>query len=293
MERAAPGTPLWNGAAGRLFTLLAGAAELPVLHSLFARIAQAWREQFGIDLARLRLPDLLPETALSARDPAATAASLAARQPLNLAGVLLNRALTEHRTPGRTPESVLAYARPAYLHAVQTRRILQTENMIDLDLKHTASRARALIIDCLAELAPEVEGELLLGLAEPSPGELHDRIGAEPAALVSRIAPYFASCVAANRFDEARRVEKWMQDLGLLCRSLATEPQILFRTLFTVGVQRLIAARDPDGALEAFERLEAEARARLRQPGQEALARDFLLVAQEHLHLAAARLAPA
>ncbi|MBV8911899.1 MAG: methyltransferase domain-containing protein, partial [Acetobacteraceae bacterium] len=292
VETAEPGCALWNGGAGRLVSLLAGDADLPTLQALFARIGSAWRDRFGIDLARLRLPELIPESAFIAGDPATKPAALAETQPLNLAGVLFNRAVLEYRTPGRTPEGVLRYARPAYLQAVQTRRILQAEDMIDLDLKVTAWRARQLIIDCLAELAPEVEGELLRGLAEPSPGDLHDRVDPSPEALVARIAPWFSRTVQADRFDEARRLEAWMRDLDLLCTATAAEPERKFRGLFTIGVLRLIAQHDPAGALDAFERMAVEARLLVEDRKHGALAREFLRVAEEHIRLAADRLPP-
>ena len=280
LDRAKPGAALWNGAAGRLFALLTPTAELGALQDLFARIAAAWRPTFGIDLARLKLPTLR-ET---------RAAALAATQPLNLAGVLLNRALIEQRTPGHTPEAVLAWARPAYAHAVQTRRVLQAENMIDLDLKRTAWRARLLAADCLAALAPELEGELLQGIAAASPGAAADWADPPPDALVARLAAYFATAVGEDRFDDARRVEAALADPDAVVRALASRPDLLLRTLFTRGVQRLLAHQDPAGALRAFERLAAEARNLQDRPGSEAAARDFLRLAHEHMELAATRL---
>ena len=285
LERAEPGVPLWNGAAGRLFALLTSAAELATLHALFARITDAWRDRFGIDLARLRLPALLTEAVRRQT----TAAALAALQPLNLAGVLLNRARLEWRTPGRTPEQVLAFARPAMLHALQTGRILQAANMIDHDLRETAIRARMLIVDCLAELAPEVETELLRGLAEPSPGALGEWLDPAPDALTARLAPAFAQAVGEDRFDAAARLEPWLRDLDHLAASLAGQPELLLRALFTVGVHRLNAADDPAGALDAFERMAREARRRA-GTGRPSPAQDFLRVAKEHMALARRRL---
>jgi hypothetical protein len=84
-----------------------------------------------------------------------------------------------------------------------------------------------------------------------------------------------------------------MRDLDLLCRSLQEAPERKLRALFTVGVQRLLGAGDPTGALEAFARMEAEARLLLGDGAHDALARDFLRVAQEHVRLAAGRLDPA
>ena len=284
LGRVEPATPLWNGAAGRLFTLLAPASPLPEVLALFARIAAVWRARFAIDLARLRLPELLDEAALAS----ATPALLASGQPLNLAPVLLSRALLEQRTPGHTPESVLAYARPAHLHAVQTGRVLQRANMIDLDLRRTAWQARLLIADCLAALAPELEGDVLRGVAEPGSGALAEWTDPPEDALVARIAPAFSARVQADRFDEARSLEPWVRDGDRLRRALADRPEELLRALFALGVQRLIGERDPAAALDAFERMAAEARSTIdRDP---VVGREFLRLAQEHVQLAAARI---
>ncbi|GAC1348038.1 MAG: hypothetical protein NVSMB18_34960 [Acetobacteraceae bacterium] len=292
VETAELATPLWNGAAGRLLGLTAHSAALADLHALFARIAPAWRDRYGIDIARHRWPDLLPETAFVARDDVTRPDRLAATQPLNLATILFARAVLEDRTPGRTPEAVLAYARPAYRFAVQTRRVLQAEDMIDLDLKRTAWRARQLTLDSLIELAPELEGELLRAWADPSPGALHDRIDPPGDAITARITPWFTRAVHADRFDDASRLEPWMRDLDLLCTTSADDPERLFRALFTVGVLRLVHQNAPGPALDAFERMEREARLLLANPAHEAGARHFLAVAEEHVRLAAARLAP-
>ena len=130
----------------------------------------------------------------------------------------------ERRTPGRTPEQVLAFARPAYLHAVQTRRVLQADDMIDLDLKRTAWRARMLIVDCLAELAPEVEAR-----AAARPGRRPRRARCttgstrRPEAVAARIVPAFIALVQADRFDEAAGLEPWMRDLDAVCAVCAEE----------------------------------------------------------------------
>ena len=286
VQTAEPGSALWNGGAGRLFTLLAGDAPLDHLHALFARIAEAWRVRYGIDLARLRLPELLPESAFHA-EGGATPERLAASQPLNLAGVLFNRAVIENRTPGRLPDAVIEFARPAYRIAVQTRRILQTEDMIDLDLKLTAWRARQMILDCLAEIAPEVEGELVAAMGQPSPGTLHDRIDPPREAVVNRAAAVFIRAVQADRFDEARRLEGWMADLDEVCAATSHDPERLFRSLFTIGVLRLVGDGDAGAALEAFQRMQDEAGLRPDQP----IAQQFLAVARDHVRLAASRLA--
>jgi len=290
VETADPGGALWNGAAGRLLTLLQERGDLSELQALFARTASAWRERFGIDLARLRLPGLMAESAFTGEHRVRSAA-LTAQQPINLAVVLLARAVMERRTPGRTPEQVLAYARPAYLHAIQTRRVLDADGIFDLQLKWTAWQARRLIVDCLAELAPEVEPELLQMLATKSPGRLHDWIDLPQDAVVERLVPAFTALVHADRFDAAERLAPWLRDLDAICAATQAKAEARFRALFTAGVLRLVHENDPAAALEAFERMEAEARHMLDDRDHAETARHFLGVATEHVRLAAGRLA--
>ena len=95
-------------------------------------------------------------------------------------------------------------------------------------------------------------------------------------------AGYFAESVAADRFDDARRVELWVADADAVVGALAGRPALLLQTLFMRGVQRLMAHRDPAGALLAFERLAREAR-RLK-------AADYVGIAEEHMAMAAEQL---
>ncbi len=214
-ETLEPGTKLWNGAAGRLLQLQVGWAPLERLHALFARVAAAWRAQPGIDLARLRLPEPLPEAEFAgAGKPFMW--RVGPRHPINLATVLFCRAQMEARRPGRLPEDVLRWARPAYVHAIETVRVLMAGTIIDLDLRQTAWRARLLIADCLAELAPELEGELLVGLGTPAPGALHGRVDPPPGMLAARMAPWFLRMVGMGRLDEAARVLPWLSDPAAL-----------------------------------------------------------------------------
>lgn len=165
LATAPEGTPLWNGAAGRLLQLRAEHAPQDELHALFAQVAAAWNTTYAIDLPRLRLPGTFPEPEIAAAEKSLDAAKalmwrLGARHPINLATILFSRALTESRRPGRLPEEVLRWARPAYVHAVHTTRVLAAGTMIDLDLRQTARRARLMMVDALVELAPEMEGEI-------------------------------------------------------------------------------------------------------------------------------------
>ena len=286
VESVEPGTALWNGAAGRLLALQAGSMPLDELHGLFARIAAAWEGRFGIDLLRLRLPEVSAEQAIVDAERAGAGKAfmwpLGARQPLNLATVLFCRALIEARRAGRLPEEVLRWARPAYVHAVHTARVLMAGTMIDLDLRMTTWRARMMMMDCLAELTPELEGELLAGVAGESPGGLRARIDVAPEMLAGRIAPYLTRMVQANRFDEALRVEPWVRDLDLLVRATGHDPVGMFYALFTLGVLRLVGEGRAADAAAVFERLVAEAEAR----AGDAQADRFRAVAVEHVAMA-------
>lgn len=262
VEAVGPGSALWNGAVGRLFALQSGSLPLEQLHAIFARIAAAWLPRFGIDLLRMRLPELLPEQAyVGAGKPFMW--QLGPRQPINLATVLYHRAVLENRRSGRLPEDVLRWARPAYTHAVETVRVLMTGTIIDLDLRQTAWRARILIFDLLSELAPELEGELLLGVGTPAPGELHQRIDPPPEILAARAAPYFTRMVQAGLSDHASRVEAWVANVDVLTVAMQHDPLALFYALFALGVHR---ARDSRHAAEArviFGRLVREAETRM------------------------------
>ncbi len=288
VETVEPGTALWNGAAGRLFALQAGEMPPDHLHGLFARIAAAWSARFGIDLPRLRLPEVSPEQAMVDAERAGGGKAfmwpLGARQPINLATVLFCRALLEARRPGRLPEEVLRWARPAYAHAVHTARVLMMGMMIDLDLRMTARRARMMIVDCLAELAPELEGELLAGVAQESPPGLRARIDVTPEMLAARIAPYLTRMVQANRFGEALRVEPWVRDLDVLVRATTPDPVAMFYALFTLGVLRLVGEGRAADAEGVFARLVAEAEAR----AGDAQADRFRAVGAEHVAMARA-----
>ena len=235
-------------------------------------MAAAWRERFGFDLATLRLPPALTEAEIATIG----AAALGRRQPFNLATVLFARAQMA------APDDLLRWAGAAYRVAVETRRVLQAENMVDLDLKRTAWRARLLMLRSLAALAPALEGTLLQAGAAASPGRQADWDDAPGAAVIAAVAPFFVAAVAADRFDEARRVEPWVMDADAVVAALAGDRALLLRTLFMRGVSLLIGHREPAGALAAFERLAAEA--------QRLGARDYQAIAAEHIALAQAEL---
>ena len=271
LDRAAPATPLWNGAAGRLLTWLTPTAPDDTLDALFARIAEAWRTAYGLDLAAPRLP---PARTLEA-------------YPFNLAPILLARANRVARTPGRSPAAILAYARPAHRIALDTGRALQAANMVDHDLRATAQRARMLALDALAELAPELEASLLAGLLQPSPGGLGEWADPAPDAITPRLVVAFASAVAAGQHDEARRLEPALGNVDQLCRVLDASDEALLRALFALGVQRLVADDDPRAALSAFRRMAAEARRRL---SHGPVIADLLHLAEDHMATATDRI---
>lgn len=285
VDRLPPDTPLWSGAAGRLMQLLAASGPTDALHALFDRVATAWRDRFGIDLHRNRLPQPWSEQAFAAAARLADTKPfmwpLAAQQPMNLATVLFCRAQLEARRPGRLPEEVLRWARPAFTHAVHTARVLMAGTMIDLDLRQTAWRARMMIADCLIELSPELEIEILLGLAAPSPGQLHEWQDPPPAALLRRMLPPFIAAVQADRFDAARRLEPWVRDVDAVADAVADDSATLFYALFTLGVLRMVAENRAAEAAAVFTRLADEAASR---PGEEAAR--FHAIALDHVAMA-------
>ena len=243
VDSAPAGSPLWNGAAGRLMQLQVEGGAPEQLHELFARVAAAWEAEYGIDLVRLRLPAPTGEHEQGEALRNGTAKelmwALGARQPINLATVLFCRALMEARRPGRLPEEVLRWARPAYVHAVNTMRVLAGGTMIDLDLRSTARRARALMLQMLAELAPELEPELLLA-GPGAVGPLRDLVAPPGEAMVVQVAPCFTRLVQANRFGEAQALEPWLRDLDVVARALGGAPGVLFYALFKLGLLRLV-----------------------------------------------------
>ena len=284
LDTAEPGGSVWNGAAGRLFAIDAGAADITAMLALWARATEAWKDRFGFDLARHRLPPRLTERDFGVPGPALVE-RLCAAQPLNLAGMLYNRALLERRIPGTTPEQVLAYARPAYVQAVQTCRALQEYGLIDYDLTVTAWRSRGVIVECLIQLAPEQECVLLAGLAAPAPGALGARIDMPANEVLLRIAGCFTRMVHAVEYDEAMRLEPYCRDLDLVCAVLWNKPTEMLHMLFCVGVLRLNRIGDYPGSLAAFQRMAAEAEAASHDPARAAEGAGFLPVAQHHVQM--------
>lgn len=259
LDRAEAGSALWNGAAGRLLAWLEPGEES---EALFAQVDRAWR-RFGIDLERGALPEM-PRSA----------AELAAVQPFDLAGVLLARAARR---------GDLKLARAAYRVAVATGLALHAANMVDHDLRQTARRARMMVLDALAAMAPEMEAALLQGLIEASPGRLGEWIDPPAEMAAPRLALAFAAAVGADRFDDARRLEPAIADLDALCRRLEGHDEILLRALFALGVLRMVGDADPGAALLVFQRMRGEALARA--SGGPAIA-DCLELAERHIALA-------
>ena len=287
LDTAEPGGHVWNGAAGRLFTLDATNRPLEEALALFARISDTWRTRFGLDLARVRLPEPLHEREIAAGGTALLD-RIRAGQPLNLGGVLYSRALLERRMPGHRPDRVLDYARAALTAAEQTGRVLRACNLIDYDLHHTSWRSRMMVVDCLAELAPELEGHLLAGLAAPSYGALADRVDPPAGVVMARLAPWFSAKVHATEYDAAMLLEPWLRDLAALCDATRGDQMVRYHLLFTVGVLRLNHLRDLPGALAAFRCMMAEAAGELPDPALSPLAQHFFPVARDHAaHVAA------
>ena len=275
MRRAEVGSALWSGAAGRLLTLLMPSAEIAVLEALIGEIAAAWRERFGFDLAGFEVPAALSEAEIRT----VGAAGMGALQPFTLAGVLAHRAELAHRRGDAM--AAVRDAGAAHRIAVETRRVLQSENLIDLELKQIAWRSRVMLAMGVSALAPGLSATLAAGIAAGSPGASADWEDAPEAAVIEMVAGVFVEAVAAERFDDARRVERWLADTDRVVEALSGRPALLLRTLLMRGVQRLDGHDDPAGAQDAFERLAREAR-RLESA-------EYLDLAREHRAVAASR----
>lgn len=130
-----------------------------------------------------------------------------------------------------------------------------------------------------------MEGELVAAVAARSPGRAADWADAPEDAVIQMAAHYFSRAVAADRFDDARRVEEFLADEDAVVTALAGRRDLMLRTLFMRGVHRLQGHQDPAGALLAFERLAREAR----MLG----ASDYEGIAAEHMGIAASRLGAA
>lgn len=279
-DTAEPGTPLWNGAAGRLFELDAHAAPLEDTLRLWARIAAAWRDRFGFDLARRRLPAPLPENAF-ATDPMPLLVAHAAAQPVNLGAVLAARAVLELRIPGHTPESLLSLARPAYTTAVQTRRVLERCGLIDLALRDSAAAARLMMLDALVDLAPELELELLAAVAAPS-GDPAVRVDVQPDRMIARMAGPFARAVQEERMGEAALLAPFLTDLDAIVTAPHGSPVALILLLFHLGLLRL-HLQDRAGARAAFLRMAEQAAGWNSRPEWTEQAGPLLRIAEEQI----------
>ncbi len=281
---AEPGSPLWNGAAGRLFAHDCHGAPLQDALAQWDRIAATWRAR-GIDLARRRLPPPVAELRFG-QDPLALLVAQAATQPFNLGGVLYGRAVLERRMPGSIPEGVLAYARPAFRVAVEARRVLEECGLIDLDLHQSAWQARLLMLDCLVELAPEMEVEMLAALAAPSAPGLAGRIDIPRVRLLPRLVPPFMRLVGEGRYAEASRLEPFLRNLDAVCDVPYPDPPTLLLMLFQIGILRLNFRRDVPAARAAFAHMAEHAAGWAPQPAWTAAVRPLLDLATAHVALA-------
>ncbi|MGI4955123.1 MAG: class I SAM-dependent methyltransferase [Janthinobacterium lividum] len=279
-DTAEPGTPLWNGAAGRLFELDAHGAPLEDALGLWARIAAAWRDRFGFDLVRHRLPAPLPESAF-ATDPMLLLEAHVAAQPVNLGAVLAARAALERRMPGHTPESLLSLTRPAYITSVQTRRVLERCGLIDLALRDSAANARLMMLDALVELAPELELELLAAVAAPS-GDPAAQVDVPPGRIIARMAGPFTRAVAEGRMGEAARLAPFLTDLDAIVAAPHGSPVALLLLLFRLGLLRL-HLQDRTGARAAFRRMAEQAAGWNSRPEWTEQAGPLLRIAEEQI----------
>ena len=281
---APPGEALWNGAAGRLFELDAISAPLEDALRLWAGIAGAWRSRFGFDLAAGRLPDALQEDAFAT--PAMPLLERhAAAQPVNLGAVLAARAVLEQRMPAHRPDGVLHYARAAFTVCVQTRRVLERCGLIDLALRNSAIQARLLMTDAVLRLAPEMEIEVLAGVAAPYEGELGARINLPSGRLIPVLAGPFMRAVAESRHAEAARLLPALSDLDAVADALRDDPVQLMMLLLRLGTVRLLHLHDRAGARAAYARMLDLAAGWNSVPAWAERAGPLLRVAQDHVAL--------
>jgi len=289
LDDTEPGAMLWNGAAGRMLELTGHAGPIEPLMALYARIAAVWRDRFGIDLLRQRLPPALDESAFLTDGPALVE-HLRAQAPLNLGFVLYWRSVLERRLPTRTPESVISHSRAAMVHAGQAYRALSDYGLGDFSLHSAAWNAHLAILDAMVTLAPELEASLLAPLATALPGALAARLDPPQDVVIRRLAPPFNRLVHATAYEEATRLLPAMRDLNAVCGALAAQPAVLFHALFCVGVLYLnhmhhtADGAASDIAYAAFARMRDEAVARLGGAGA-AEAVHYLEVAELHLKM--------
>ena len=287
LDTTEPGSMLWNGAAGRLLELTGDAGPIEPLMALYARVAAVWRDRFGIDLLRQRLPPALEEKAFRIGGQPGNPAlvnQLRAQAPFDLGFVLYWRVVLERRLPTSTPESVILHARAAMTHAVQADRALRDYGLNDFGLYGAAWKARLAIVDAMVALAPELEASLLAPLATARPGAQAARVDPPRDVVIRRLAGPFNRLVHADAYDEATRLLPAMQNLDAVCGALAGQPAVLFHALFCVGVLHLnhLPGTAPTLAHAAFARMRDEAVARLVGPGA-AEASHYLAVAELHL----------
>ena len=283
IDGAAPGSTLWNGAAGRLLGAMVDSGPLDAVLALYARIASAWRERFGIDLVRQRLPPVRAERDFGITGPDLVE-SLRAEAPINLPAVLYHRTVLERRMPVATPESIVAHARLAMVYAGQTYRALRDYGLVDHHLRDCAWQARVTILDQFTILAPELEPSLLSALVHPAPEGRADTLDPPRPVVVIRLAGVFNRLVHDGRYDEAMTLYPAMDNLDAVTTALAHDPMVLFHALFCVGVLRLNHLGAPGAARDAFTRMRDEAVARLDSPRPD-IARYFQGVAEEHMRL--------
>ena len=287
LDTTEPGAMLWNGAAGRLLELTGDAGPIEPLMALYARIAAVWRDRFGIDLLRLRLPPALDEKAFRIGGQPGNPAlvnQLRAKAPFDLGFVLYWRMVLEQRLPTSTPESVISHARAAMTHAGQTDRALRDYGLSDFGLYGAAWKARLAILDAVVALAPELEASLLTSLATARPGAQTACVDPPRDVVIRRLAGPFNRLVHATAYDEATRLLPAMEDLDAVCGALAAQPAVLFHALFCVGVLHLnhVSGAASTVPQAAFARMRDEAMARLGGPGA-AEANHYLTVAELHL----------
>jgi hypothetical protein len=230
----------------RLFHLRVEACAFLAAHQLLAEMGAAWEGPFGIDPAR---PGLIPGPLIGHEPPDAIG------HPLVLAMVLADQARNLRRTPGCDPLQALAFDRKAYSVAVETARYLERLGQPSAALHAIAKDSRAVMIEALAMLVPELRHDILAGTTRPS-GMTLDAI-IDPASTYPACISSFISAVHQGRYWDASRLAPLLSDMGAVKTMLSGDTDTLCMLVYCLGILALNGRRDMKAAAALFSELAA------------------------------------
>jgi hypothetical protein len=274
LDHSQPASPLWNGAAHRLFASIGDSPGDTVEGwALFHRIADVWRAAFGLDLTN---PAGLPHPAPGTPDPVACL-------PFCLGPVLLRRACLKHTSP----LEMIAFLRAATTFAAHARAKLLGAHLEDGGLRHVALQARLSLARCLGDLVPEAEGDFFSGLASPSLLPHRALLDFEPDEVVRQAAPRFTALVHAGQYVQAQRFTPVFTNLDQACKALTATPALMLHLLFCLAILRLNGDNATTAARAPLERLLELATSECVIAADPNLASHFADLATRHLALTA------